>query len=166
MNIITQNVKINTSLIFTFCVMMFILAACAGGNFGRLKLNYEVTRQFETFQVEPDYRYYYNGPDGRPRAVIGLHKDYELVTDYWHEIPMDPRQMRSFVESMTWDDNQSLTFFGFYILASDNRRLGIWFSMQKDTVVKLGPNNTVEIYPPDSRIEKMSWRLNNNRSKK
>ena len=56
---------------FGVLVASTMLSGCFE-NYGRLKHNHEVTRAFQTYQVEPDYKYYYYGRTNMPYAIVGL----------------------------------------------------------------------------------------------
>lgn len=148
-----------TAMLIFFVLPGAVISGCAGGDFGRLQRNYELTRQFETYQVAPDYRYYYTGSARKPLAILGLQRDLELITDYWHEIAMTPEQLRNFIENLAPWEFRRRGYFGYYIVNPDGRRLGVWYSLQDHTVVRTGPaDNTIEVYRPDMDIEERANR--------
>jgi len=63
-------------------VLIFALSACAE-NYGRVQKNGKIDQIFTTYQVLDDHRYYISGPESRPEAILGVHKDYTLETTQW-----------------------------------------------------------------------------------
>lgn len=47
-------------------ILVALLISGCFENYGRLTHNDDVTRAFQTYQVEPDYRYYYYGRTNMP----------------------------------------------------------------------------------------------------
>ncbi len=61
----------------------------------------EMTRAFESYQVNADFRYYISGSDLYPNALMGLHRDYRLDPEtLWKEVTMTPTKMKEIVENM------------------------------------------------------------------
>lgn len=145
-------------LVALFLPYVLGLGGCAGEGFGRLERSYELGHQFETCQVPEGYRYYYTGPYHRPLAILGLNPDLELVTDYWHEVAMSPDLLCHYIENMSPWEFRRRNYAGYYMLAPDGRRLGVWYSIQDHTVVRPGLGNAIEVYRPDMDIEERANR--------
>jgi hypothetical protein len=69
--------KLKDRRLLRFCaatgvlIAFTILRGCFE-NDGRLKHNDKVTRAFQTYQVVPDYKYYYYGRTNMPCAIVGV----------------------------------------------------------------------------------------------
>ena len=76
-------------LLLVIAVISFFFSGCAGtGNYGTLRLDRELDKMFLSYQVLPDYNYYASGGYDKPNAILGVHKDYLMVTDFfWRSIP-------------------------------------------------------------------------------
>jgi hypothetical protein len=132
-------------LVFSFC-------GCAGflkGN-GAINPDRSVTRAFETFQINPNYDYYYSGSDVYPNALIGLDKKYKVEPDLWKKIETVSggfKDMISQMQSKALSIGQSQ--HGFAIIDDNGRPIGAWYSLLgAATTVKMLDDQTVLIYQP------------------
>jgi len=112
---------------FAACLVAALIA-CASGSYGGLKHNREVAHAFETFHVDPEYRYYYLNQENNPYAVVGLKKEFTLQSKLWNEV--DPQsetfeKVVGLVES--FPVNYSHTY-GSYILDPKGEPIGVWYS--------------------------------------
>ena len=111
--------------------LIFLLAWVAGcsGNYGRLNVNPEVKKQFENYQVSDDYRYYFSGSSVNPRVVIGIHKDYQLITNLWQPVDLSPHQLKFWVDPFSLNANIDHSN-GSDILTPDGKKIGVWYSFR------------------------------------
>ena len=134
-------------------VMIGLLAGCASnhkarGNFGILKPSLEVSRIFESYRVLPQYKYYFSGSITKPRAIMGIDRNYTLATGLWKEAAdLTPEQLKRWVDQMLGFLPPTRTF-GAYILGPAGEQVGIWYSPDNDNSVTVQPDNRVEIIPP------------------
>ena len=65
-------------------------------SYGRIKRSPELTQAFQSYTVEPDYKYYYYGLTNHPYAIIGIDPAYHISSKVWREIdteqPARPRK--------------------------------------------------------------------------
>ena len=66
----------------TLAVSLLLTAGCLA-NYGRMERSREINELFVSYQVLPDYHYYYTGGQNVPRVIMGIHKDYILKTTSW-----------------------------------------------------------------------------------
>jgi len=105
-----------------------LLAGCAMGNIWGSQISKEVDRAFENLQVNTDDRFYYYGLENSPYAVVGIEKQYHINDPDWREV--DPRseafkKVVGLVRYFPW--HSSITY-GYYIVDSEGRRIGVWYS--------------------------------------
>ena len=144
-----------------------VLAACLGlmacigqfyGHYGQILPSADVTRAFEAYQVNPDFRYYTSGSDVYPNAVIGLHKDYRLdLATLWKEVELTPEKMKGMVQLMRTKLYSSGQYQqGFDILDDKGKSIGFWYSiLSARTSVRINDDGTVRIdTPPLDTYEK------------
>ena len=105
------------------------IMACTGTlfkNYGRIDPGREATRAFESYQVNPEFRYYISGSAGYPNALMGLNRDYRLdPRTLWKEVTMTPEKMKEIVQSMqtkAWE--YQLLQHGFDMWDDRGRRIG------------------------------------------
>ena len=115
--------------------------------FGGLKRSKEVTDNFETNQILPDHRYYYNGFEAVPYAIVGIHNDYVLRSSAWKKINLTPEILNKLLVRM----QAAYTPLpqGAWIIGPDEQRLGIWYSSERFAAVKLIQENHIKLAPPE-----------------
>ena len=119
------------------------LSGCVSG-YGSLKQDSEITQTFLSKQIVPDHQYYYIGRSSIPYAVIGVHRSYKLKSKLWEEIDVTSDQLNQLIDRMWGRGSAS----GAYILDSDGKKIGVWYSKWDYTVIKLGEANQVLISSP------------------
>jgi len=133
-------------------LMVSLLAGCASkqearGNNGTLKLSLEVSQIFETYQVLPEYRYYYTGSVTKPNAIMGIDRNYTLDTRLWNEVVnLTPEQLKKRVDLMNGFRPPTRTF-GAYILDGSGEQVGIWYSPYNDAPVAVQPDKRIQVIP-------------------
>jgi hypothetical protein len=109
-----------------------------------------VSQIFQSHQVLPEYRYYFHGSATKPNVIMGIDRNYTLVTRLWKEVPdLTPEQLKRWID-------QILAFlppvrtYGAYILGPSGEQVGIWYSPYPDAPVRVQPDKRVEIIPHTS----------------
>ena len=134
-------------------LMIGLLAGCAAnqqarGNYGSLKLSSEVDQVFQKYQVLPQYRYYFSGSETKPQAIIGIDRNYTLVTRLWKEVPdLTSEQLKKWIDQML-GFRPAIRTFGAQILGPGGEQVGIWYSPYNDTTVTMQADNRIEVVPP------------------
>ncbi|MDX1709120.1 MAG: hypothetical protein R3274_11005, partial [Desulfobacterales bacterium] len=103
------------SRLLRYCAMFgaFLLSAAVSGcfeNYGRLKHSAEVTRAFQTYQVNPNYKYYFYGRRNLPYAIVGIDREYHMRSRVWREVESDSAEFQKMI-FWVWDDNIPYTRF-------------------------------------------------------
>ena len=134
-------------------VFMVVLAALLGcsGPYGRIAVNADVKKQFESYNVLPDHRYYYSGSFARPRAVIGIHKDYTLQSRFWIPVDLTPEQLKRWVDYFGPTTQSFRNANGSEILTEGGQKIGVWYAFRnwKDwATVKMIDDHVVNISTP------------------
>jgi hypothetical protein len=144
--------KLKTTKIFVLFLMsvffVILIISCAGMSYSGLRMSGEVNNLFESYQVLEDYNYYYSGPDARPHAILGVHKDYTLRSNLWKPVDLTPDQLRLWVNMMTDHKGTALRTYGARVVAPDEREIGIWYSPWSQTAVRLEDDGQVIINTP------------------
>jgi hypothetical protein len=146
--------KRNTRFYLLLAVCLSTVA-CSGTlfkNYGRIDANKEITRAFESHQVNADLRYYISGSDLYPNALMGLHRDYRLdPRTLWKEVTMTPTKMKEIVYYMKAKaDEYGLYQYGFEMSDDKGRPIGVWYSiLTARTFLRMQEDGTVRIDTPE-----------------
>ncbi len=133
----------------TFAVLIIISGCASSGNRGTMKRDQELNQQFLSYQVLPDYTYYSSGGYDKPNAILGIHKDYQLVPGLWQSAEISSAQLEKWIRTIAPEDYRKGGYFAAYILDPDGKRAGIWYSIQDSTTVKFPGENKIEVYTPN-----------------
>ena len=137
---------------FLFCSLIpatiaIIFAGCAAPISGRLQSNPEATELFKSSQILSNHQYYVSGFQRIPYAIIAVDKNYQLRSGRWKPIDMDSTSLNQLIYRM--EHVYSLNPRGAWIMDNDGSRLGIWYSSQRQTLVKRDRENRVVVVNPD-----------------
>ena len=135
---------------------LFLLAGCAGGNYGKLDRDRDLDNMFLNYEVLPDHRYYITGGYDWPNAILAIHRDYELENsgNIWVGVPdVNTGQMRRWIDAIDPNENYrySGAYYAAYILDPNGKRVGAWFAIENQTTVKFLEGNKIQVYPPQVR---------------
>ena len=149
MKSINQNTrKIVVSGILLTIMILFYACAAFMANFGRNQRSSEARDKFESFQVVPNYDYYYIGSNVRPDAVIAVDKSYTVTSvGIWTKVVTDRKEIKFLVETM--QNNLSYPPYGYTMLDPKGKQIGLYYSRWDPWPVKMEGENMVWIYPPD-----------------
>ena len=139
-----KSTKIFTVIMFCF-ISTTMFAGCTE-KYGGLTRSDEISDIFETNQILPDHRYYYNGFEAVPYAIVGIHNDYTLNSSAWKKISLTPEILNKLTVRM--QAAYSPLPRGAWINGPDGQRLGIWYSSERYTAVRLTPENQIKLAPP------------------
>jgi len=138
-------------LFLLIIIFSLLFSGCAGTkNYGTIRYDRELDQMFLSYQVLPDYNYYTSGGYDKPNAILGVHKDYKLVSDLWQSRPnVDSAQMKKWIRSISPEDYRARGYSAAYILDPNGKKAGFWYSIQNSTVIKFPGGNNIEVYTPD-----------------
>jgi hypothetical protein len=125
------------------------IAGCAH-NYGRLQPSSAVTAIFKADRVLPNHKYYFAGPEGWPDAIIAVSADFTLVSDQWTAFKPSPQRLRRMMDYDQTNYGTSTHHFpyGYTILAPDDRKVGVWYSIWDWTTIEMRSDHAIDIYPP------------------
>lgn len=141
--------------LYFFLLVVFFVMVCLSGCTGFLRGNGavnqspSVTAAFETFQINPNYNYYYSGSYVYPNALIGLDKKYKIEPELWKKMDA-PKDFKDIITQM---QSKALSIgqfqHGFVIADDKGRPIGTWYSiLGATTSVRMKDDTTVLIYQP------------------
>lgn len=130
-------------------ILAVILVGCAG-NTGRITADPSVASFFKEPAVGSPYRFYFNGRENVPYAIIGIDTAYTFNSKYWTAVEPGAPQFKALVNRMFRTDGDAVT--AGWIKGPDGRSVGIWYSPYRRTVVRVFPDNTVDVISPYTPI--------------
>ena len=145
---------IPTVLISSF-IILAALSACKTGNFGRLQIDPEVTRTFESLEVLPNHKYFHRDSASSPSVVVAIHEDFTLNTPVWTEIDPQSGEFRRVIRLVGLQGTgtgQTTTPEGFKIFSGDGRYVGLWYSALRTAAVAINENNEITSLVPTGNI--------------
>jgi hypothetical protein len=133
---------------------VLLLSGCLGGRYGNIYPDGQVSRDFDSFKIDPGVNYYYSGPDLYPNALIGLKKEYTLDSDLWKPFNPTPASFRDMILHMQEKAREYREFqYGFIMYDDKGKPIGVWYSILKArTFTQMGEGNKVRVYTPDLMI--------------
>ena len=111
-------------------VLALLAGACQFENTGSVRKSPEVAHAFETLQLQafPGYRYFFLNLENNPFGVAGLQSDYWMQGSDWKECdPGSPSFSRMIGLVQSFPAHGSRTE-GYYIMDSQGRQIGVWYS--------------------------------------
>ena len=141
-------------LLLAAIVSFFLLAGCAGGNYGKLDRDRDLDNMFLNYEVLPDHNYYISGGYYAPKAILAIQKEYALDNpgNLWVAVPnVDYLQMRKWIDTIAPEQNYRWSggYFAAYILDTNGNRVGVWYSIEDFTTVKFLEGSRMQVATPD-----------------
>lgn len=149
------------NLFLVICILSLALSGCAGikgmnsnVESGKIQESNDVTRSYKAYAINPDYNYYFYGPDSLPDAIMGIGKAYNVQSSLWKQIALTKEQLEYWV---VWGDREgsgesfSRRYSGYqgaYILDPQGNVIGDWYSKKDMGIFEFPGNNVVVPYPP------------------
>ncbi len=139
-----------TKMILILFMVLFMMGF-SGGRYGNIYPDGQVTKDFDTFKIDPEMNYYYSGPDLYPNALIGLKKQYVLDSNLWKSFKPTPESFRDMIIHMQDKAQEYREYQHGFIMYDDKKHpIGIWYSILKArTFTQMGEGNKVRVYTPD-----------------
>lgn len=134
---------------FSILLLATTLWSCASGIYGNFEPNGELTDAFYNYEVLPEYNYYYTGPEASPIAILGVRKEYTLISELWQPFSPTHEQLGNIIARMNdYYDFPDFGPYGAYIISPTGERVAIWYSRIDYTTVRI-EDHRIEIYTPD-----------------
>ncbi len=95
---------------------------------GGLQISKAVTQNFDMDHFNSDYHYYALMDAGNPYAIVGLEKGYRISGPYWKTVNPYSARFASLVNIDEGYPIEGSSTYGAYILNSQNKKIGIWYS--------------------------------------
>ena len=114
----------------------------------------EATDIWHTYEVLPNYNYYYYGPDTQPDYLIGLDDSYKLISKLWKPVDLTPAMLKNWFNYFRPRvGGYNPLPYGAFIKDPTGERIGLWYSVldwrlkgsatvkENNQVLVIGPTN-------------------------
>ncbi len=108
-----------------------------------------ISEVLESYHPLPGYTYYYNGPEDFPLVILGIRPEYRLKKEFWIPVDLTEKKLQGWMEVIDNPHrNLQTRYHGKVIRTAEGEEIGIWYSPQEWSTVRLGADREVEIYTP------------------
>ena len=140
-----------TLLLFVTQITLFGCATPPSGRTSGIRTSQEATDIWHSYQILPNYNYYYSGPDTQPRYIIGIDDKYHLTSKLWKPVDLTPDMLKNWFNYYQPRVGYSLDLYGADITDLDGNRVGLWYSVhdwRRLGTASVGENNQVSVTRP------------------
>jgi len=126
-------------------------ATTAGKKSSGITASREATEIWHSYEILPNYHYYYSGPDTQPNYLIGIDDRYKLMTEFWKPVDLTPEMLKNWFNYIRPRVGYSQSPFGAFITDSKGERIGLWYSVRDwrlTATASVGENNRVTVTRP------------------
>lgn len=116
-------------------------------NYGRVKLDENIVGMFVDGRVPADYKYYFNGRDTMPYAIVGIKPEYQLVSKFWTPVPANTEAFRKMARN-AWTQPPYDPPVAGYLMTPEDAEIGLWYSYYPWATIKMEGGRAVSIYSP------------------
>ncbi len=134
------------------------VATYGAKNAGGIKESHDITKKYRSLTLDPNYNYFYAGPELQPDAIMGIDKRLTVQSKFWHAIELTKEQLEHWVK---WGDRESEDsgfsrrymgrYVGAYILDLQGQVVGDWYSKKDWGIFEFPGNNVIIPHPPRNR---------------
>jgi hypothetical protein len=146
--------KIATLLsVFFLVVILSTLAGCTstGKKSSGVVTSREATEIWHSYEILPNYHYYYSGPDSQPNYIIGIDDRYKLISEFWKPVDLTPEMLKKWFNYIRPRVGYSQSSYGAFITGPNGERIGLWYSVRDwrlTGTATVGENNQVTVTRP------------------
>ena len=55
----------------------------------------EATKIWHSYEIQPNYNYYYSGPNSQPNYIIGIDNKYQFTSKKWKPVDLTPEMLKN-----------------------------------------------------------------------
>jgi hypothetical protein len=106
---------------------------------------------WHSYQILPNYKYYYSGPDSQPNYIIGIDDRYRLTSKLWKPVDLTPEKLEDWINYVRPRVGYSPRLYGADITDKDDQRIGLWYSVRDWRLLgtaRVAENNQVSVTRP------------------
>ena len=111
----------------------------------------EATDIWHSYEIRPDYNYYFSGPNSQPDFIIGIDNKYRLTSKLWKPVDLTPEMLKKWFNFTRQRVGISQDPYGAFIVNRDGERVGLWYSVKDWRLTggaTVGEDNTISVTRP------------------
>jgi hypothetical protein len=138
-------------------VILCVLSGCSttGRKGSGIIPSREATEIWHSYEILPNYHYYYSGPNSQPNFIIGIDDKYQFTSNLWKPVDLTPEMLKNWFNYINPRVGYSQDPYGAFIIGPNGERLGLWYSIRDWRTVgsaSLNENNQVSVTAPGQSI--------------
>ena len=147
--------KIRNTAIVAVLILVGIqstLTGCAAtGKRSGITNSQEATDIWHSYEILPNYHYYFWGPVSQPFYIIGIDEKYQLTPSLWKPVDLTPAMLKNWFNYIDPRVGYSPYLWGALITGPKGERIGLWYSVRdwrRLGAANLGENKQVTVTTP------------------
>ena len=149
--------------VLALVVIHITLIGCAvTGKSSGVTNSQAATDIWHSYEILPNYHYYYAGPDAQPFYVIGIDNRYKLMSKLWKPVDLTPEMLKRWINYLNPRAGYSPYLYGADITGPNGERIGLWYSVRDWRLTgsaTLGEDNRVFVTMPTGANERKKDRF-------
>lgn len=146
------NTAVGTVIVLTVVLNLWVTCpATAAKKPSGVASSQAATDIWQSYQILPNYKYYYSGPSSQPNYIIGIDDSYNLTSKLWKPVDLTPEMLENWINYVRPRVGYSPQLYGADITDKDGRRIGLWYSVLDWRLLGtaiVGDNNQVSVTRP------------------
>jgi len=120
------------SVFLLVVIQLTLIGGCASvpERASGIRSSQEATDIWHSYQILPNYKYYYAGPDSRPDYIIGIDDRYQLTSKLWKPVDLTPEMLKNWINYSRPRVGYDPSIYGADITDLNGNRVGLWYSMR------------------------------------
>lgn len=124
-----------------------LTATACMGSYGIVNRNADLPARFVAGQVPADYKYYFNGRENSPYAIIGIRPEYEFVARFWTPIEPNTEAFKKMARG-AWTTTIYDKPVAGVMVSPEGKEIGLWYSYYPWATIEMKGANGVAVYSP------------------
>jgi hypothetical protein len=90
----------------------------------------EATDMWHSYEIKPNYNYYFSGPKSQPDFIVGIDNKYRLTSKLWKPVDLTPEMLKKWFNWSRPRVGYSQDPYGAFIVDPNGERVGLWYSVK------------------------------------
>jgi hypothetical protein len=116
-----------------------------------IRTSQAATDIWNSYQILPNYKYYYTGGDAQPNYIIGIDDRYQLTSKLWKPVDLTPAMLKNWLNYIQPRVGYDPSLYGADITDLNGKRVGLWYSVhdwRRLGTASVNENNQVSVTRP------------------